>query len=390
MGGNVFDVPLYQPPSSSSKPQEPFEADKIHPPFSPRSQFRKPPSKSFPQEEEGKSSSSSSGEKQNMKKKNSADENNNSSECKSTSDNKTGNTGCKDNNNKYNCNRNSSTSSTNKKGSSNDSTPTTGRGHHNGGGNRVPPPSSSPSSSCSSANGGSGRSDDNSGECGCGKDDEINKEKKCHNDATTHQVEESFSCPWFLQVLFYIIILSLLIWACLYALNALLVCVIMSMSQKMETKHNHDSKETSKPDSSSYVNTSNKSDDKSKTKSNNKEPRNNNDKTFMKSKKSSKKFSKKSSKKFSKKSSKKSSKKKMTLPPAALKHYLGVFEMLDENGMINTADDLSLKALEKVHKKLRRKFHPDKNIGNEDIATKKFHRVDEAWHQIIKALGGKN
>jgi DnaJ-class molecular chaperone len=64
--------------------------------------------------------------------------------------------------------------------------------------------------------------------------------------------------------------------------------------------------------------------------------------------------------------------------------------MLDENGMINTADDLSLKALEKVHKKLRRKFHPDKNIGNEDIATKKFHRVDEAWHQIIKALGGKN
>ena len=144
----------------------------------------------------------------------------------------------------------------------------------------------------------------------------------------------------------------------------------------METKHDYNSKETNKPNSSSsssssYADTCNKSDDKPKTKSDNKEPKNNDGKTFVKSKKSLK-------------------KKKKTLPPVALKHHLSVFEMLDENGMIDSDDELSLKALGKVHKKLRRKFHPDKNIGNEDIATKKFHRVDEAWHHLNKALEDKN
>jgi hypothetical protein len=366
VGSNIFDRPPYQPPSSSSKPQGPVEADKIHPPFSPHSLFRCPPS-----QEEGKiSSSSSSSEKQKTKEKKTAEENNNSSssESKSASNNKTGNNGCKDNNNKNNCNRNSSTSSTNEKYCSDDYTSTTGRRHHNGGGNRIPLPSSPPA--CS-ANGGSGRRMDNSGKCSCGNDEESNKEKKCPKDATTHHVEEYFSCPWLLQALLFIIMLPLLIWVCLYAL---IVYFVMSMSQKkMETKHNHDSKETNKPDSSSsssYADTCNKSDDKPRTKIDNKEPKNNDDRMFVKPKKSLK--------------------KKKTLPPMALEHHLSVFEMLDENGMINSDDELSLKALEKVHRKLRRKFHPDKNIGNEDIATKKFHRVDEAWHQLNKALEGNN
>ena len=335
--------------------------------------FRCPPS-----QEEGKSSSScSSSEKQKTKEKETAKENNNSSssesKSKSASNNRTGCNGCKDNNIKNNCSRNSNTSSTNGKYWSNDFTSNINRRHHNGGDNRIPPLSAPPA--CS-ANGGSGRSMDDSGECGRGNDEEINKEKKVPKDTTIHQVEESFLCTWFLQALFFIIMLPclILIWACLHAL---IVHLIMSMSEKkMETKHDYNSKETNKPNSSSsssssYADTCNKSDDKPKTKSDNKEPKNNDGKTFVKSKKSLK-------------------KKKKTLPPVALKHHLSVFEMLDENGMINSDDELSLKALGKVHKKLRRKFHPDKNIGNEDIATKKFHRVDEAWHHLNKALEDKN
>ena len=285
----------YQSPSS--KPQEPVEADKIHAPFSPHSPllFRRPPSSScslnaLPLPIDVPDSPvrihpfwCSSSEKQKTKEKKTAKENNNSSssssesENKSASNNKTGYNGCKDNNNKNNCNRNSNTSSTNGEYWSNDFT-------------------------------------NDSGECGRGNDEEINKEK-----------------TWPLQALFFIINLSFLISSCLHAL---IVHLIMSMSQK-------------------------------------KEPKNNDGNTFVKSKKSLK-------------------KKKKTYPPVALKHHLSVFEMLDENGMINSDDKLSLKALGKVRRKLLLKYHPDRNPGSKDIASKNFSRINETWEHLEKALEDKN
>ena len=65
--------------------------------------------------------------------------------------------------------------------------------------------------------------------------------------------------------------------------------------------------------------------------------------------------------------------------------YKDAFEILEIDFTSTKYEDLSLEYLKKQYRKLALKNHPDKN-GNTDESTKKFQKINEAYHYLKKEI----
>jgi len=66
-------------------------------------------------------------------------------------------------------------------------------------------------------------------------------------------------------------------------------------------------------------------------------------------------------------------------------NYKDAFEILEIDFTSTKYEDLSLEYLKKQYRKLALKNHPDKN-GNTDESTKKFQKINEAYHYLKREI----
>ena len=66
-------------------------------------------------------------------------------------------------------------------------------------------------------------------------------------------------------------------------------------------------------------------------------------------------------------------------------NYKDAFEILEIDFTSTKHEDLSLEYLKKQYRKLALKNHPDKN-GNTDESTKKFQKINEAYHYLKREI----